>query len=85
VERDRWHPEPTEHAVDGCRSSGGDVVGTSNTPDPDVPVPPGGGAAERLREFLAAREEPTSEPPEDEAPDDGLVEEPDDGEDARGS
>jgi hypothetical protein len=34
------------------------VADTSRTPDPDVPVPPGGGAGERLREFLAAREEP---------------------------
>jgi hypothetical protein len=56
------------------------VVGTSNTPDPDVPVPPGGGAAERLREFLAAREEPATDEP-DEAP----AREPADGEDAPGS
>ncbi len=34
---------------------------TSNSTDEQMPVPPGGGAAERLREFLAAREEPVSD------------------------
>ena len=34
---------------------------TSQTPDePQTPVPPGGGAGERLREFLAARQEPST-------------------------
>jgi len=47
------------------------MADTSRDPDPDVPVPPGGGAGERLREFLAAREVPTEEQDEkdaDEAP-----------------
>jgi hypothetical protein len=44
------------------------MAGTSRTPDPGTPVPQGGGAAERLREFLAAREEPA---PEETAEDDG--------------
>ena len=33
------------------------MVGSSSTSDEQTPVPPGGGAAERLREFLAARGE----------------------------
>jgi hypothetical protein len=40
---------------------GADMADTSREPDPDVPVPPGGGAGERLREFLAAREVPAEE------------------------
>jgi hypothetical protein len=46
---------------------------TSRTPDPDLPVPQGGGAAERLREFLAAREEPAADEP---VPEESLAEEP---------
>jgi hypothetical protein len=44
------------------------MAGTSRTPDSGTPVPQGGGAAERLRQFLAAREEPA---PEETAEDDG--------------
>ena len=42
------------------------MADTSRDPDPDVPVPPGGGAGERLREFLAAREVPAEEEQKDE-------------------
>jgi hypothetical protein len=41
------------------------VADTSRTPHPDIPVPPGGGAGERLREFLAAREDPARTPPDE--------------------
>lgn len=49
-----------------------EMAGTSRTPDPDVPVPPGGGAGERLREFLAAREEPAPAEQTESAEDDGA-------------
>ena len=42
------------------------MADTSRDPDPDVPVPPGGGAVERLREFLAAREVPAEDEKVDE-------------------
>jgi len=52
-------PRPTDRgAPRKATSLEVEMAGTSRTPDPDVPVPPGGGAGERLREFLAAREEP---------------------------
>ena len=47
------------------------MADTSRTPDPDRPVPPGGGAGERLREFLAAREEPAPAQESEPAPDSG--------------
>ena len=51
------------------------MADTSRNPDPDVPAPPGGGPGERLREFLAAREEPR--PPAEDGDDE--VDEPPEG------
>ena len=47
------------------------MADTSRNPDPDVPVPPGGGAEERLREFLAAREVLAEDEPTDDGDDKG--------------
>lgn len=51
------------------------MADTSRDPDPDVPVPPGGGAGERLREFLAAREVPAEEQQDEKDADEAPPEE----------
>jgi hypothetical protein len=52
--------------VDRTTETRADVADTSRNPEPDVPVPPGGGAGERLREFLAAREVPAEDQTDEE-------------------